>query len=131
LAQELEALTEKRAKILAALDEVSAGQRDDLEMQLDFLFRPGFLKTQDLFSRYPRYLKAMTVRIQRLCNNPDSDRKKLAEIEPFQNRLNEKWLACQESSRANDLLELAMLLEEFRINRCKRRSKSAAGVGAV
>lgn len=117
LSRELETLMEQREKIIAALDEFSETIREDLQLQVDFLFRPGFLKTLDVFSRYPRYLRAMQIRIDRLRNNPESDAKKLAEVEPFQNRLNEKLLECANISSAGNLLEIAMRLEEFRINR--------------
>ena len=117
LASELEEILELRGSVLSALDAVPEGLRDDIELQLEFLFRPGFLKTHDLFNRYPRYLNALRIRIQRLCNNPESDSKKLAEIQPFQNQLNEKLLACKKISDAYELLELALLIEEFRINR--------------
>ncbi|MCU0858649.1 MAG: ATP-dependent RNA helicase HrpA, partial [Pontiellaceae bacterium] len=113
----LEELIKQREKVIAALSALPETAREDIEMQLEFLFRPGFLKTQEVFSRYPRYLRALQIRIQRLGSNPESDRKKLAEIEPFQNRLDEKFLRCKEISKACDLIELAMMLEEFRINR--------------
>jgi ATP-dependent helicase HrpA len=117
MAVALEALMEQREKIIRGLDDLPPEPREDIQMQLDFLFRPGFLKTQDFFDRYPRYLRAALTRIQRLCNNPAADGKKQAEIEPFLNRLSEKMLACKNLSESCDLIELAMLLEEYRINR--------------
>ena len=89
----------------------------DLDMQLEFLFRPGFLQTLNITDRYPRYLKAMQVRMQRIRNKPQADLKKLEEIEPFQNRLNDTFLAHSDISSAYALLEFAMLLEEYRVNR--------------
>jgi len=90
----LETMLEQRQQVAEALDNLNADfdSLHDLEMQLEFLFRPGFLKTRDVFNRYPRYLKAMQLRIQRLRNNPQGDIRKLAEIAPFQNRLNEHLL---------------------------------------
>uniref|UniRef100_UPI003567C25D DUF3418 domain-containing protein n=1 Tax=Pontiella sp. TaxID=2837462 RepID=UPI003567C25D len=102
----------------------------DLEMQLEFLFRPGFIQTLDMFSRYPRYLKAMQMRIQRAKNNSDADARKLLEVEPFQNRLNEKLLACENIAGAIDLIEFAMLLEEFRVNRFAPEIKTPLKVSA-
>ena len=49
----------------------------DLDMQLEFLFRPGFLQTLNITDRYPRYLKAMQDRMQRIRNKPQADLKKL------------------------------------------------------
>jgi ATP-dependent helicase HrpA len=116
-AQALEEILEQRNKIFQTLETLSGAQREDPELQLDFLFRPGFLTTPDLYSRYPRYLRALSVRLQRLVNNPDADAKKFAEVEPFQNRLTELLLDCRQLSGAWQLIELAMMLEEFRINR--------------
>jgi ATP-dependent helicase HrpA len=115
----LEGMLEQREKNIAAMEELPGDYdgRYDLEMQLAFLFRPGFLQITDVFSRYPRYLKAMQVRIQRIRNNQQADARKLLEVEPFQNRLSEKLLECEDIGAAHDLLEFAMLLEEFRVNR--------------
>lgn len=128
----LEAMLEQREKIASGLDDLPGeyDTRHDLEMQLAFLFRPGFLQTLDVFSRYPRYLKAMQIRIQRIRNNAPADLRKLAEIEPFQNRLNDKLLECDDIGSAHELIEFAMLLEEFRVNRFAPEIKTPAKVSA-
>ncbi len=131
-AELLEGMLEQREKIVKALDELS-GEYDslhDLEMQLGFLFRPGFLQTLDAFTRYPRYLKAMQIRIQRIRNNAPADLRKLAEVEPFQNQLNDKLLECNDIGSAHDLIEFAMLLEEFRVNRFAPEIKTPVKVSA-
>jgi ATP-dependent helicase HrpA len=128
----LETLLEQREQVVEALNSLS-GDFDtmhDLEMQLEFLFRPGFLQTRDVFSRYPRYLKAIQMRIQRIRNNPQADGRKLAEVEPFQNRLNEKLLESENITEAHDLIEFAMLLEEFRVNRFAPEIKTPVKVSA-
>jgi ATP-dependent helicase HrpA len=102
----------------------------DLEMQLAFLFRPGFLKTRDVFGRYPRYLKAMQIRIQRIRNNPPADLRKLEEIEPFQSRLSGKLLESEHITEAYGLLEFAMQLEEFRVNRFAPEIKTPQKISA-
>ena len=116
-ADELEGLLEQRQKIVDQLDALPEEARDDIDLQLGWLFRPGFLKTENLFGRLPRYLRAMRTRIERISNNPAADKSKMAEIEPFQNRLAELLLATDDLTRAYELNELAMMLEEFRINR--------------
>lgn len=115
----LETMLEQRDRIIDALEGISGeyDARHDMEMQLAFLFRPGFLQTMDVFGRYPRYLKAMQIRIQRFRNNPQTDARKLAEVEPFQNRLSAKLMESDDIGSAYGLLEFAMLLEEFRVNR--------------
>ncbi len=128
----LENLLDQREAVLKAIAELRADFDilHDLEMQLEFLFRPGFIQTLDMFSRYPRYLKAMQMRIQRAKNNSDADARKLLEVEPFQNRLNEKLLACENIAGAIDLIEFAMLLEEFRVNRFAPEIKTPLKVSA-
>jgi ATP-dependent helicase HrpA len=117
LSNELEKVIEQRQKIIEKLDDLPAAAREDIQFQLDYLFRPGFLKTEELISRLPRYLRAILIRIERLGHNPVADQSKMAEIKPFQDRLTEQLLASQDLSNAYDLIELAMSLEEFRINR--------------
>ncbi|MDF7798298.1 ATP-dependent RNA helicase HrpA [Pontiellaceae bacterium B1224] len=128
----LSALLEQREAILTELPNLTADfdTLHDLEMQLEFLFRPGFLQTLDVFSRYPRYLKAMQVRIQRAKNNSDADTRKLLEVEPFQNRLNEKLLESDNIANAFGLIELSMQLEEFRVNRFAPEIKIPVKVSA-
>ena len=128
----LETLLEQREQIVEAIGALSAefDTLHDLEMQLEFLFRPGFLQTRDVFSRYPRYLKAMQVRIQRIKNNAQADTRKLAEVEPFQNKLNEKLLESENIAEAHDLIEFAMMLEEFRVNRFAPEIKTPQKVSA-
>jgi ATP-dependent helicase HrpA len=128
----LATLLEQREQMVEALGNLSA-EADilyDLEMQLAFLFRPGFLQTQDIFSRYPRYLKAMQMRIQRIKNNPQADQRKMEEIDPFQNQLNERLLTCTNIPEAFELLEYAMQLEEFRVNRFAPEIKTPVKVSA-
>ncbi len=128
----LEDMLGQREKIAEDLDALPGeyDSRHDLEMQLAFLFRPGFLQTLDVFTRYPRYLKAMQIRIQRIRNNAPTDLRKLAEVEPFQNRLNDKLLECDDIGSAHDLIEFAMLIEEFRVNRFAPEIKTPVKVSA-
>ena len=119
LARRLADLLDQREKIVAALDTARLDETaaEDMRWQLEFLFRPGFLRTDRLFTRYPRYLRALARRIERARSNPAADLRKLAEIEPFQDRLNDLFLAADNPAESRRLIELAMLLEEFRINR--------------
>jgi len=131
-AEIMESLLEQREKMVSALEELPGDidSRLDLELQLDFLFRPGFLQTSDIFNRYPRYLKAMHIRTQRIRNNAPADLRKLAEIEPFQNRLSARLLESEDIGSAYELLEFAMLLEEFRVNRFAPEIKTPVKVSA-
>jgi ATP-dependent helicase HrpA len=128
----LESLIEQREKIVSGLSELKADfdTLHDLEMQLEFLFRPGFLQTIDVFGRYPRYLKAMQVRMQRIKNNAQADVRKMSEVEPFQNRLNDKLLESDNITEAFELIEFAMQLEEFRVNRFSPEIKTPHKISA-
>ena len=125
-------LIEEREEIVTALGGLNAefDTLHDLEMQLAFLFRPGFLRTLHIFERYPRYLRAMQLRIQRIKNNPQADARKLAEIEPFQTRLSEKLLESENIAEAHGLIEFAMQLEEFRVNRFAPELKTPTKISA-
>ncbi len=131
-AQILESILQQREGIVESLGQLNADfdTLHDLEMQIAFLFRPGFLQTLDIFGRYTRYLKAMQLRIQRIRNNPQADRRKLDEIEPFQNRLNDRLLESDNISEAHGWIEFAMLLEEFRVNRFAPEIKTPVKVSA-
>ena len=125
-------LIEQRAKLVDALEKLTCdfNIQHDLEMQLAFLFRPGFLQIMDLYSRYPRYLKAMQLRMQRAGTNPQADLRKMEDITPFQDRISDELLACDNIGRAYALLEFAMLLEEFRVNRFAPEIKTPVKVSA-
>lgn len=114
---ELEKIIEMRQAIIEQLDSLPEEAREDIDLQLGWLFRPGFLKTENLFGRLPRYLRALRTRIERIGHNPAADKSKTAEVEPFQDRLAELLLRTDDLAHAYELNELAMMLEEFRINR--------------
>ncbi len=128
----LAGLMEQRETIVNALGQLQCDHDTlhDLEMQLEFLLRPGFLRIADFSARYPRYLKAMQIRIQRIRNNPQTDLRKMQEVAPFQLRLSEKLLECENISEAYELLEFAMLIEEFRVNRYAPEIRTPVKVSA-
>ena len=66
----------------------------------------------------------------RIRNNSQNDLKKLAEVELFQDRLSERMLDCDDIAASSELLELAMLLEEFRVNRFAPEIKTPVKVSA-
>jgi ATP-dependent helicase HrpA len=92
--------------------------RDVLD-QLEWLIYPGFVSaTPEAWLRqFPRYLKAIQRRIERLDHEPDKDRRLRGEIEPI-------WVDCKERvERAweqgewtEDLEEFRWMLEELRVS---------------
>ncbi|HEY5622090.1 MAG TPA: DUF3418 domain-containing protein, partial [Pontiella sp.] len=131
-ARTLEGILNQRESVLDALKtlQADAETRHDLEMQLEFLFRPGFLQIRDVFTRYPRYLKAMQIRMQRIRSNPQADARKQEEIIPFLNRLTERLLQSGCIAEEQDLIEFAMMIEEFRVNRFAPEIKTPGRISA-
>src|SRR5690606_28781344 len=65
------------------------GNYDDLERQLARLVYPGFLREVPLerLAEYPRYLKAMALRAERLRRDPARDQARMLEVRPFEQAL--------------------------------------------
>jgi ATP-dependent helicase HrpA len=124
-------MIDMRERIIDALEAVpDEDSKLDIELQLAFLFRPGFLRTAEVESRYARYLKAIQMRLQRLRHNPQADQRKMLEIVPFQDQLNDQLLACDDIASAYPLIHYAMLVEEFRVNRFAPEIKTPAKISA-
>ena len=90
--------------------------RQDSTDELKFFFRPGFLKTPEAFANYPRYLKSLTLRLERAAGGGCSkDETKAENIAPWAERF---FLAAQscDISRNPQLTEFYLLLEEARIS---------------
>ncbi len=88
---------------------------EDICNQLDFLFKPGFLLLGHLWTRYPSYLKALLLRIERIKNSPSKDLNKFAELKEFQEKIDEKLDSLQNPELAYGVMEFARLLQEFRV----------------
>ena len=132
VAQQMGELLTLRSEISALLETVHTSNEitEDIQLQLGFLFRPGFIRTPQLFQRYPRYLKALKIRLQRIRSNAQADLRKLAEIEPFIDRLSEKLLETETINQAHRLIEFAMFIEEFRVNRFAPEIKTPRKISA-
>lgn len=112
LREVMQALKAVRAEIGTL---ASASQaRVDLSNQLAYLFYPGFLTEVALsrFTHYPRYLKAMQMRIERGRLDPAGDADKQALLEPYMSVYLDH--AAESSSGAVDRLH--WLLEEYRVS---------------
>ncbi|MBL0028413.1 MAG: ATP-dependent RNA helicase HrpA [Rhodanobacteraceae bacterium] len=103
----------------------------DMTVQLEYLVYGGFLRDvpPDWLRHYPRYLKAMRIRLDRLRTRPEKDAQLLAEIGP----LWQKWL--RESSRGADIpasqdIPMRWLLEELRVSLFAQELKTLVPVSA-
>ncbi len=102
---------------------------DDLHEQLDALLCPGFLRelSPSRLAHYPRYLKAMCLRGERLRQDPAKDQQRMLQVMPY-------WRAYLQHRAAGtepDLLaELRWLIEEWRVSLFAQELKTPAPVSA-
>ncbi|UJJ50335.1 ATP-dependent RNA helicase HrpA [Rhodanobacter denitrificans] len=100
---------------------------DDLREQFDALLVPGFLRDLPLarLAHYPRYLKAMRLRGERLRQDPAKDQQRLLQVLPY-------WRAyLQQRAVGTDpaaLAELRWLIEEWRVSLFAQELKTAEPV---
>ena len=100
--------------LLRKLDEESETY-EDIEEELRFFFRPGFLKTQEIFERCARYLKALNIRIQRAIASPQKDLTKGETIAPYIRKFRMALEMVDSLENSGDLRAYFLLLEEARI----------------
>ncbi|RYZ85895.1 MAG: DUF3418 domain-containing protein [Moraxellaceae bacterium] len=100
----------------ASSRELFSRNLDDIEDQLDGLQLADFVNQVDatVWQDYPRYLKALNVRLERLPNNLKKDTEAVAQIDPFMERLLNYVKTTAETSPA--FREFRWLLEEWRIS---------------
>ena len=88
---------------------------DDLREQLDALLTPGFLHELPAarLAHYPRYLRAMRLRGERLRQDPTKDQQRMLQVLPY-------WREYLQHRAAGDdpaeLAELRWLIEEWRVS---------------
>jgi ATP-dependent helicase HrpA len=102
---------------------------DDLREQFDVLLTPGFLRELPAarLAHYPRYLKAMRLRGERLRQDPAKDQQRMLQVMPY-------WRAYLQQRAAGadaaDLAELRWLIEEWRVSLFAQELKTAEPVSA-
>ena len=102
---------------------------DDLREQLDALLTPGFLREQPAtrLAHYPRYLKAMRLRGERLRQDPAKDQQRMLQVMPYWRA----WLQHRAAGTdAAELAELRWLIEEWRVSLFAQELKTAEPVSA-
>ena len=112
---------------------------DDLRAQLARLVRPGFVREVpfERLAEFPRYLRAMGLRVERLQQDPRRDQARMLAVHEFEHAL-DAAPAADPAARAH----LRWAIEEFRVQQfaqelgtCepvseKRLRKLVAGLGA-
>ena len=100
-----------RRKLLVLDDAVFGKNIDDVEDQLDLMCLSNFVyvKSSDIWLEFPRYLKALVLRLERLPNNLQRDNSAIDQVDPWM----EKLFKFKNDTR---LKELYFMVEEFRIS---------------
>lgn len=100
-----------RRKLLLADDSVFGKNIDDIEDQLDLMSLEDFVyvKSSDVWQEFPRYLKALVLRLERLPNNLQRDNAAIDQVDPWM----EKLFKFKNDTR---LKELYFMVEELRIS---------------
>jgi ATP-dependent helicase HrpA len=100
---------------------------DDLEEQLDVLLAPGFLRelSTGRLAHFPRYLKAMRLRAERLRQDPSRDQQRMLQVLPY-------WREYLNHRAGGDpgLDELRWLIEEWRVSLFAQELKTPEPVSA-
>jgi ATP-dependent helicase HrpA len=100
---------------------------DDLREQLDGLLTPGFLRELPMarLAHYPRYLKAMRLRAERLRQDPSKDQQRMLQVLPYWR----DYLKHRAEGSAG-LDELRWLIEEWRVSLFAQELKTPEPVSA-
>ncbi|MBU4263086.1 MAG: ATP-dependent RNA helicase HrpA [Proteobacteria bacterium] len=104
-----------------------------LRQEVTELLPPRFLQTIDLsdLSRFPRYLKALRIRLERKMLNPAKDAEKAAQLAVHQERL--KHFRKQEGLSSEQLQmvrEYALMIEEFKVSLFAQELKTSFPISA-
>jgi len=102
---------------------------DDLREQLVHLLEPGFLRElpNARLAHFPRYLKAMRLRAERLRQDPAKDQQRMLQVLPYWR----EYLKHRAAGAAPDALaELRWLIEEWRVSLFAQELKTAEPVSA-
>jgi ATP-dependent helicase HrpA len=100
---------------------------DDLGEQLEAMVTPGFLRELSTarLAHFPRYLKAMRLRAERLRQDPVKDQQRMLQVLPY-------WREYLNHRAAADagLDELRWLIEEWRVSLFAQELKTPEPVSA-
>ncbi len=95
--------------------------------QLHELLAPGFLRELPLprLAQFPRYLRAMRLRAEKLRQDPARDQSRLLQVLPYWR----EWLAAKASGASADALDaLRWLIEEWRVSQFAQELGTAEAV---
>ena len=115
-----------RRQLLMLDETIFAKNIDDIEDQLDLMHLADFVysKPVEVWSEYPRYLKALLLRLDRLPNNLQRDNAAIAQIDPWMDKL----FKHKQDAR---LKELYFMVEELRISLFSQPMKTKMPISAT
>lgn len=87
----------------------------EIEEHLKLLFSPGFLLRPAVWSDYPRYLRGLQLRAERMIANPGRDSQKCELLQPYINKFYAVKAKVSELSEDPELYNYWRLLEEARL----------------
>lgn len=138
VADELWAWLEKMEQSFAAIDTLlkrvpaDCYGYGDIRRQCEFLLRDGFLRHDAWHEHYPRYLRGIELRLQRMIADVSRDAAKGADLEPYLERFYLAAAARPELALSPMLESFWLLLEEARLARyapeVKTREKSTEAI---
>ena len=114
----LTGMVEEFASDAAAIRAIARRAKDDampITEHLDLLFSPGFLRRKAVMSDYPRYLRALKIRAERLVNAPARDVQKGEILEEYLDKFYAAWESVGSLVDSDGLYDFWQLLEECRI----------------
>lgn len=97
------------------LERFTGGAGADVREQLQYLIYPGFVSAtpEEWQKHLPRYLKAISLRLERLARDPAKDRERSVRIAAL-------WRPCRArldaGERTGELLRFRFLIEEYRVS---------------
>ncbi|NII10035.1 ATP-dependent RNA helicase HrpA [Oleiagrimonas sp. C23AA] len=130
--EKLEPIIEAQAEMKPWLEPPLMGYAtaayDDLHEQLDGLLEPGFARTlsRDRLGHYPRYLRGMRLRAERLRQDAAKDQQRMLQVLPY-------WRAylnhrAEDAGTPGDREMLRWLIEEWRVSLFAQELKTAEPV---
>lgn len=105
-----------RRQMLTIDADIFGRNLDDIEDQLDGLQLANFVYQVDVqaWLEYPRYLKALNIRLERLPNNLKRDTEAVAQIDPYMERLLK--YDAHKAMESSTFQEFRWLMEEWRVS---------------
>ncbi len=108
-----------RRQLKAANELAWAGAIADIQQQLSLLFAPGFIidTPWQHLREYPRFLKAIAQRLEKLRGHFQRDKQLQAGLQALTEPLLAQWHSNADAARRSEaLLEYRWLLEEYRVS---------------